>query len=259
MKKQVSVITGWAFCHDDQLLKFAQLHEKFGNDAICLNMPGPLLLNYDLDKQRQYAQNGINQIKDKFGAEVDLVFHNLSTNGFNLFGHMESIIRKDPELCIKGMILDSCPSPNTFFTSWLVPLMGWKSYYLKPNKYLPIMAYAYLTRTELGYGLGKAFNEARSLYKQAAINWKKFKDFDSQALILPNGNFDIPGSYPLLLIYSKSDLLSPSLFIACLAKKLSENRSVVTKCYEKSSHVGHYKKHPEEYELLVKRFLIDTQ
>ena len=259
MKKQVSVITGWAFSQDAHLKKFAQLHEKLGNEAICFNMPAPLIFNNDQEKQRQYAQNALNKIKEKFGSEVDLVFHNLSNNGYNLFGHMESIIRQDPALTIKGAVLDSCPSPFTFFTSWLLPLTGWRSFYLKPNMFMPIAFYAYFIKTMLGYDVKKTISDTMTIYKEATINWKKFQDFDPDSLILQNGNFDIPGSYPLLFIYSKSDMIAPAPFITTWAEKLSQKRSVVVKCYEKSPHIAHYRKHPEEYERLVKDLLAKTK
>ena len=260
-KRPVSVLLGWAFGEDSHLAKYAELHNKHGRDAIRFNMPTPWTFTNDQPKQRKYAEENIAAIKAEFGPKVDIVIHCFSNNGFNHFGHVESLVRNDPDMNIKGVIFDSCPRPFTVLAGYLVPPTGWWGLNVAANKHMPPLAFFAIVWLTQGYGLFKSIRESLKVHSECVKNWVKYKDFDREALILQNAKFEPPGSYPLLYIYSTKDIMAASNFIAGLSShiKRKKTRTVITKHYWLSSHVGHFKRHPEEYEELVKQLLSEAK
>lgn len=64
--------------------------------------------------------------------------------------------------------------------------------------------------------------------------------------------------WPLLFLYSKTDDLMPYRYVRKLVKmKQDQNqeRIICQKLFEKSPHVAHMRKYPEEYREEMKKFL----
>jgi hypothetical protein len=64
--------------------------------------------------------------------------------------------------------------------------------------------------------------------------------------------------WPMLFLYSKKDSLMPYLYVSDLIetkKKQNTSRIISSRMFEKSAHVAHMRKYPDEYKQEIKKFL----
>ena len=69
-------------------------------------------------------------------------------------------------------------------------------------------------------------------------------------------------AWPLLFLYSKTDILMPHTFVTkVIGRKKHQNpqRFIESELFEKSSHVAHLRKYPEEYKKNVAQFLLKSR
>ena len=69
--------------------------------------------------------------------------------------------------------------------------------------------------------------------------------------------FELDKKWPELFLYSKSDFYVPHTFIEeeVIKRHIEAGRNVTTKCWNKSAHVCHLKKHKKSYIEEVHNFL----
>ena len=68
--------------------------------------------------------------------------------------------------------------------------------------------------------------------------------------------------WPLMFLYSKSDVMIPYLYISHVIdtkRKQNPSRIISSKLFDKSAHVAHFRKYPTEYSHELKIFLDKCQ
>ena len=257
VKKKVAVILGWSYSHDEHVAKYAELHKRLGLDTIRFTMPMPYLFNNDQEKQVEYVKENYESFKAQFGTEVVLIFHCFSHNGFNHMGHLESLMKHEKGIKIKGVIMDSCPRQFTLFNWMFIPPNGlWGLNAKNSWQMLPIGYFTLVFMTQ-NYGFKRALEASYQIYKDLKHNWKhNWPLVDPDAHILYNSKLEAPTDCPVLYCFANWDLLAPTYGImGSIAKQQREGRKVISRLFKNSPHVGHYKKYPKEYEEAVRELL----
>ena len=255
------VLFAWAFSSDDHMKKYAEMHNKFGHDTIRFYCEPEYLFGNDVPKQRNIAESNLDEIKKEFhtkGEKLRLITHAFSNNGYNHFAHVEHLIRSDPDIEVCGAIFDSCPRPFTILHWMIVPPSGRWGTKVKANMNMPAIAYWLILYTTQGYSMNDSIKEALKVWRSCRNNWDKHLNLYPDAALVKNGNFELPGNYPLLYLYSTRDIMMTFNVIASFAnyfRRKGNRKAVISHNFHTSPHCMHYYTYPDKYETLVKQLL----
>ena len=159
---------------------------------------------------------------------------------------------------MSGGILDSCPGPMSY-VPYHAQKLGITSVHDKPI-FFPFMmlpgVYGYFQFTEAKKSLPVAMLKGIGMIPASFKNYFKYGGSDEWS-----GNYirNVENeNWPLLFLYSKTDALMAYMYVSEVVKekkKQNPKRIIQSKLFEKSPHVAHMRKYPEEYRHQVKTFL----
>eukprot|EP00088_Acartia_fossae_P023055 TRINITY_DN24120_c0_g1_i1.p1 TRINITY_DN24120_c0_g1~~TRINITY_DN24120_c0_g1_i1.p1 ORF type:complete len:197 (+),score=20.50 TRINITY_DN24120_c0_g1_i1:80-592(+) len=150
---------------------------------------------------------------------------------------------------IKGLILDSGPGP-----------MGCRDNFFKKNYtdktsmvFLPIALYSVNAANKIP--LSENLRQMKDQFKALPKHYKYCHNVPWTGPFLTH---EEKGEWPILLLYSKEDVLMPYTYLERMVEyqtKRNPGRNIVTNRFSGSGHVAHLKKSPEKYTNTVHSFM----
>lgn len=256
-----ALIFGWAGAQPKYVQTYSKLYaNEFGIGAHGYILPMDLTFNYDQEAQRKLAQECLEQV-GKMNTGNKLVIHCFSNNGFAFYKHVSQLLLEENNANFQliGGILDSCPGPLSFIP-YLAQYLGLeKSIHadtplLFPWK-LPLV-YGYFQFTEEKRSILVSIFKGFSMILPSFMNYFKYE----RSLEWAGNYMKYKENYqfPLLFLYSKKDdLMAHSYVSKVIHAKKAQNpqRMIISKLYEKSSHVAHIRTYPDSYRSEIKGFI----
>ena len=161
-------------------------------------------------------------------------------------------------LKLAGCVIDSAPTPLTvwpYVVSKNNPLFYRDSPLIFPWIKLPFV-FGYFVRTELKLPISNSIIAAITITPRSIYNYLKFGRNDWGGLYLKYVENE---NWPILFFYSYKDNLATHKYINHIIdvkKNQNPSRLIMTKFFQKSGHVTHLRKYPEEYTAELKSFLL---
>ena len=162
-------------------------------------------------------------------------------------------------LYLSACVIDSAPSPLTvwpYYAQWL----NWKALnymdvpLLFPLVFLPIV-YGYFDKTLRNQSFLKSIWRTAIMAPWSFYYYMKYGPNAWGGQYLRNIENE---NWPLLFLYSVQDNQMPHTYIdGIIDVKRTQNpmRLISSQKFQKSSHVSHFRKYPEEYKGKVEEFL----
>jgi hypothetical protein len=233
----VVVILGWNNSQDKHLVKYSEMFEH-RSCGIVHATANPFNTFYRSGtKVKQIGHHILDVLLEMNCAERPVFFYAFSNGGGAVFFHvMEALTTAQSKyygkVKIAGSIFDSFPVPPHRKNVKIVQKTV-TGYIQNP-----------IVRGLVWYGLG--------------VSVPLFILFDSTLKRYMPGLISSPLRCDELVLFSKSDPFAPYLDIEDYVKERRKRGvHVVSKCWEKSVHVNHYRENTDEYSRLVDRFIDD--
>ena len=116
--------------------------------------------------------------------------------------------------------------------------------------------YGYFQFTEAKKSIPISIRDGFSIFPKSFKNY--FRHDQAYDWAGPYLRYKESENWPLLFMYSKTDALMPYKYVQYLIgfkKEQNSSRKISSKLFEKSAHVAHMRKYPEEYKEEIKKFL----
>jgi len=210
-------------------------------------MPHKHIFQYDVASIRECAGQVLDKIQEN-GVDK-IVVHAFSNNGIVMYQHLYYILQqqKKMDLC-KGLILDSGPGPMSLRKKFK------KNYKDNQSKiFLPIALFSVNAANKVP--VTENIKQVKATIKVLSENLEKYQDVPWTGSFLTHHE---QGTWPLLLFYSKEDVLMPQTYLERMLdhqKSRNPERQINSNKFVGSGHVAHYKKFPDQYETLVQNFM----
>ena len=170
-----------------------------------------------------------------------------------------------------GAVFDSCPGPIStipyYHPKVRCPWLNIGSKIL-PSKFfqhdMPLFfpflmlpaTYGYFQFTEAKMSIPTSIKDGFSILPRSFMNY--FKHDRAYNWAGPYLRYKERENWPLLFLYSKTDSLMPYVYVQHLIevkREQNSSRKISAKLFEKSAHVAHMRKYPDEYKEEIKKFL----
>ena len=173
-----------------------------------------------------------------------------------------------------GGVFDSCPGPLSILPyydpnakcPWLrigakiMKFLNIKNAQHDVPVFYPFLmqpaTYGYFQFTEAKRSIPVAIMKCFGILPVSFWNYFKYdKAYEWAGPYLKNREQE---KWPMLFLYSKKDSLMPYLYVSDLIetkKKQNTSRIISSRMFEKSAHVAHMRKYPDEYKQEIKKFL----
>jgi len=241
------VLFGYAGSPQKNLAKFDQLYAELGYRTISSVLPHKYTYEYDIDSIRACATQVLSRIDNE--KADNLVVHTFSNNGVLMYQHLYYLLKEQKRLdVLKGVIMDSGPGP-----------MGWRDNILR-NWYTDKQSLTFLTNmlfiVNIANRMGLKENIAMTAKQIINIskNWKNRNVPWAGKFVTHHDQ----GNWPMMILYSKEDLILPYNYLERLLKlkeSQQSNRKILSNCFNGSGHVAHFKRFPAEYRSLIQNFM----
>eukprot|EP00095_Tigriopus_kingsejongensis_P011998 maker-scaffold266_size231069-snap-gene-0.16 protein:Tk11998 transcript:maker-scaffold266_size231069-snap-gene-0.16-mRNA-1 annotation:"GL21136" len=231
------LILGWYGCSEGQLKRFKALYHDLGLESQCVILPEFQFFEFDQGRQKDLAEEILGPVQDQ-----KLLIHSISNNGFALLQHL--IAKPDQVL---GVVLDSAPGP------WHWPTyLGYPSRSALHVEHSTFAPYSFFQVDDPKYTWTQKISRTFRVARAFRTNWARYHlEYQSPGHFFVRNRVD----FPLLFLYSASDIYMPSQYIDYLIEHLKTKQvTVVAKKFEGSGHVAHLKVHPDEYKAEVGTF-----
>ncbi|XP_039449594.1 transmembrane protein 53-B [Culex pipiens pallens] len=241
----IVLLLGWAGCQDRYLMKYSKIYEDRGLITIRYTAPVENLF---------WKRSGMDQIGEKilkliYDMNFDshpLIFHVFSNGGAFLYQHIALSNRKSKNpVQICGMIFDSAPGDRRILglSRAITAIFGKERYCNSLFSALLTISIIFL------WTLEDVFNYV----------WNFIRPSGYEVQTNPSHNLKFESNaWPQLFLYSREDRLIPYTDIekfASYRRKVGVDVRMV--CFERSEHVKHYIRHPQQYVYSVCKFIND--
>lgn len=236
-KSPIVVILGWNGAQDRHLAKYSDIftEKNYGTFRVTANA-----FDTFCRLDGKVKENGLKYMQVLEGMDAydrSVIFYAFSQGGGAVFYHMMQAITMPQseyfgKIKVAGTIFDSCPlklditGKHRLLSS------------ITDNMSNPIL------KTLVWYGLGVVVEVG---VRASSVMPHYMDDMKTSGLACKQ-----------LVLYSKADLYSPHEDITdYIDARRKRGIHVISKCWENSPHVSHFKEHPEEYLNLVNTFVHD--
>ncbi|XP_055541929.1 transmembrane protein 53-B [Wyeomyia smithii] len=241
----IVLLLGWAGCQDKYLMKYSKIYEDRGLITIRYTAP----VNNLFWKRKAMVQIGEKILKLIYDMNFDshpLIFHVFSNGGAFLYQHIALANRRSKRpVRICGMIFDSAPGDRR-----ILGLFRAISAILGKERRCNALVSAFMAISIIFlWTFEDSFNYLRNLVYSDG--------YEVQTNPSHNLKYEC-NEWPQLFLYSKTDRLIPYTDIekfAVYRQKCGTDVRMV--CFDRSEHVKHYIRHPQEYIYSVCKFIND--
>jgi len=242
------ILLGYAGSPKHHLTKFEDLYNNLGYRSISSIMPHKHIFEYDVASIRDCAIQVLDKIQENEADKI--VIHAFSNNGIIMYQHLYNILQQQNKMDLfKGLILDSGPGPMSLRDNYFK-----KNYKDNQTKsFLPIALYSVNAANKVP--LSENIKQVKATLKVLGKNFAAYKNVPWTGAFLTHHE---QGTWPLLLLYSKEDVLMPYTYLERMLehqKSRNPDRQIISNKFVGSGHVAHYKKFPDQYVSLVQNFL----
>ncbi|XP_078375184.1 transmembrane protein 53-A-like [Oculina patagonica] len=230
----VVALLGWSSAPDKHLAKYSEIFEQKGFDTVRIPSD-PFNTLIRLNKVKEISLGLLDVLVEmKSQQNRPFIFYVMSMGGFNMYYFINQALSTPGQLYFNsihviGCVFDSCP-----LFPGIHNLKDIQSVVLEniPNP---------LIRVPVWIGL--------------AVVCTPVLLFDSALKKIIPESMASPLGCPELFLFCKNDPMFPAENIQVLIDShRNRNIQVFSKCWEVSSHVQHYKNHPEEYLRAINTF-----
>ncbi|XP_054155739.1 transmembrane protein 53-like [Oppia nitens] len=221
-RRPLTLLLAWMLAKDKHIEKYRQMWFKRGFDVLTVRT-SPLDLLLPPVGGLAVAKNIANTLNELSGQYNEIVIHIFSVGGYQFGLTLKQMIGK-PEYqyildSIKGMVIDSM---------------------VYPDDCAPGLSRAITLNPIVQPVIEQSIHGFLRLFKNISV---KYYDIAFDAYANPKAK------YPGLFLYSKDDLVSSVAtndYLVDTWRRAGHN--VRSKCWDRSTHVLHYRDHQQEYE-----------
>ncbi|XP_055606835.1 transmembrane protein 53-B [Uranotaenia lowii] len=241
----IVLLLGWAGCQDKYLMKYSKIYEDRGLITIRYTAPVETLF-WKRAGMIQIGEKILKLIYDMNFDSHPLIFHVFSNGGAFLYQHIalaNRMSKKPIQIC--GMIFDSAPGDRR-----MLGLFRAVSAIFGRERWGNFLVSSFLTISMiLAWTVVDAYNYV----------WNFIRPSGYEVQTNPSHNLKFESNcWPQLYLYSKEDLLIPYTDIEKFAAyRQSIGTDVRMICFDRSEHVKHYIRHPQQYIYSVCKFIND--
>ncbi|XP_047476357.1 transmembrane protein 53-like [Penaeus chinensis] len=237
-KEPVVFLLGWLGAEDRHLAKYCSIYNQRGCITIRYTSPTSYLFVRPKVKLMPIARKLLALLRDMSLDDHPVFFHMFSNNGSVLYYYITQAMEEDeaPNLMVKGCIFDSTPSPRRLYS-------GVRAIYeVTPGSvWMKLCASVGMMLFLMGW---------RVLSVLWTIISGKLPNTPPWALV------EDKARCPQLFLYSRADkLINYNDVEYFVAERQKLGIPVVTKCWDDSAHVQHYRVHPDAYSSSVYSFI----
>eukprot|EP00092_Neocalanus_flemingeri_P032431 GFUD01035272.1.p1 GENE.GFUD01035272.1~~GFUD01035272.1.p1 ORF type:complete len:333 (-),score=52.26 GFUD01035272.1:207-1205(-) len=242
------IILGWAGATHKNLSKYSQVYRERGCGTLQYILPTRFIFRHT--EQVHEAVDDITRYLKKRGLSTPIAIHCLSDTGVMCFQGLSisSVINGFP-LHPHGIVWDSCPGPRPHVT---IP------------RGLVLCIINWMSRMRDGMSVGKALTSSYQDFRDLA--WRNYLrrmwGLPTKISTMDNvwtGHWarDLRICVPEIFLYSKSDFYTSYKYLESdvipIRSKIA--RTVTTRRWDRSPHVGHLRTHRKEYVDEIDKFL----
>ncbi|XP_052899095.1 transmembrane protein 53-B [Anopheles moucheti] len=241
----IVLLLGWAGCQDKYLMKYSKIYEDRGLITIRYTAPVENLF-WKRAGMHQIGEKILKLIYDMNFDSHPLIFHVFSNGGAFLYQHIALALRRSKSpINICGMIFDSAPGDRRIVGLY----RAITAIYGKERRCNTLLSALMAVAAILLWTFEDAFNYV--------LNFIKPRGYEVQTNPSYNLKYE-SNAWPQLFLYSREDLLIPYTDIEKFANYRRRcGVDVRMVCFERSEHVKHYIRHPQQYVYTVCKFIND--
>ncbi|XP_058815796.1 transmembrane protein 53-B [Topomyia yanbarensis] len=241
----IVLLLGWAGCQDKYLMKYSKIYEDRGLITIRYTAPVEDLF-WKRTAMVQIGEKILKLIYDMNFDSHPLIFHVFSNGGAFLYQHIALANRRSKRpVQICGMIFDSAPGDRRVLGLFraISAILG------KEKRCNAVVSAVMAVSLIVLWAVEDTFNYLRNFIRPLGY----------EVQTNPSHNLKYESNeWPQLYLYSKTDLLIPYTDIEKFAAYRQQcGVDVRMVCFDRSEHVKHYTRHPQQYVYSVCKFIND--
>eukprot|EP00668_Euglena_longa_P034918 GGOE01044831.1.p1 GENE.GGOE01044831.1~~GGOE01044831.1.p1 ORF type:complete len:312 (-),score=67.19 GGOE01044831.1:316-1224(-) len=241
------VLLGWLGCQWKHLEKYAELYDSNSFHVVAVTST---VTSWSLPWKYAGLAVKVHELLEGFcepPGPLPVYFHTLSNGGSIVAALVLRRLEFDPRLHVRGVIIDSAPSPMPFWgtrRALLLTMLSSQPPWPMPPRLHRV--FAHLSAPGLAF---------------LSVLWHIFPRF--VPVLAESMYFRLlaqshPHAPRLVLFGEKDNLIPPRMVWQFVKNEFPSSARVVARCFPDGGHVRLYHRYPEEYTAAVHTLLADT-